>query len=279
MATQVILLERIEKLGAMGDIVDVKPGYARNYLLPHSKALRATKSNIAYFETQKSALEKTNNEKKKAAETHAKSLKGLSVALIRQAGEGGQLYGSVTSRDIADAINVEAKDKIDRNMVDLNQNFKEVGLFPVMVTLHPEVKVEVTVNIARTEDEAKIQAKSGKALIADQSDDAPSAEDVAKEAANDSKAELMEEDALEAEIEAKAKAATKAVEDDAKAAAKAEAKAAKKVEAEADAEGETAAETDAEKTEAAGDAAPADESGEASANTEEVKAEEDKKDA
>ena len=167
MATQVILLERIEKLGAMGDIVNVKPGYARNFLLPQNTALRATDSNIAYFETQKSALEKANNEKKKAAEDHAKVIKGLTVALIRQAGEAGQLYGSVTARDIADAINEVAKQKIDRNMVDLNQNFKEIGLFDVIVTLHPEVKETITINIARTDDEAKMQAKTGKALIAD----------------------------------------------------------------------------------------------------------------
>ena len=248
MATQVILLERIEKLGAMGDIVNVKPGYARNFLLPQNKALRATESNIAYFETQKAALEKANTEKKKDAEKHAKAIEGLTVALIRQAGEAGQLYGSVTSRDIADAINTVAKEKIERSMVDLNQNFKDIGLFPVTVTLHPEVKVDVTVNIARTEDEAKTQLKTGKALIADQDDEAPSKEEVAQEAANDSKAELMEADALEAEKEAQAKAAEKAADDEAKAAAKAEAKAAKKAEAvEDDAEdGEPTAEAAAE---------------------------------
>lgn len=233
MATQVILLERIEKLGAMGDIVNVKPGYARNFLLPQNKALRATESNIAYFETQKSVLEKANEEKKKAAEKHATSIKGLKVALIRQAGEAGQLYGSVTSRDIAEAINENVEQKIDRNMIDLNQNYKEIGLFDVVVTLHPEVKETVTINIARTEDEAKQQAKSGKALIADDQDNAPA------EISNDSKSELMEEGALEAEQEAEAKAAADKAEADAKAAEKAEAKAAKKAEAvedEADAE-------------------------------------------
>lgn len=235
MATQVILLERIEKLGAMGDIVNVKPGYARNYLLPQSKALRATESNIAYFETQKATLEKANNEKKTAAEKHAKSLDGTKVVLIRQAGEAGQLYGSVTSRDIADAINEAAKEKIERNMVDLNQNFKEVGLFPVVVTLHPEVKIEVTVNIARTEDEAKTQAKTGKALIADDqeaaSEKAEAKAQAKAEAAEASKEALMEEGALEAEKEADAKAAEQAEMDEAKAAEKAEAKAAKKAEA------------------------------------------------
>ena len=144
MSTQVILLERIEKLGAMGDIVAVKPGYARNYLLPQNKALRATDANIAYFETQKSALEKLNAEKKTAAETKAKSFKDMTITLIRQAGETGQLYGSISGRDIADTINEEGKEKIERNMVELNQNFKEIGLFPVSISLHPEVKVEIT---------------------------------------------------------------------------------------------------------------------------------------
>lgn len=224
MATQVILLERIEKLGGMGDIVNVKPGYARNYLLPQSKALRATDANIAYFETQKSALEKIDGEKKKEAEAKAKAMKGLSVVLIRQAGEGGQLYGSVTSRDIAEAINENAPEKIDRNMVDLNQNFKEIGLFDVVVTLHPEVKIDITINIARTEDEAQTQAKTGKAAISNMDDQAPAA-------ANDSRESLMEEGALEAEKAAEAEASEKAQAEAAKAAEKAEAKAAKKVEA------------------------------------------------
>lgn len=250
MATQVILLERIEKLGAMGDIVNVKPGYARNFLLPQNKALRATDSNIAYFETQKSVLEKANQEKKKAAEKHAGSIKGLKVALIRQAGEAGQLYGSVTSRDIAEAINENVEQKIDRNMIDLNQNYKEIGLFDVVVTLHPEVKETVTINIARTEDEAKQQAKSGKAMIADTQEEATAKAEAALEAANDSKAELMEEGALEAEQEAEAKAAEKSAADKAKAAEKAEAKAAKKVEAveEEAPEGENAEAASAEDT-------------------------------
>lgn len=248
MPTQVILLERIERLGAMGDIVNVKPGYARNYLLPQNKALRATESNIAYFETQKSALQKADMDKKKEAETHAKSISGLTVALIRQAGEGGHLYGSVTSRDIADAINSAATDKIQRNMVDLNQNFKEIGLFPVIVTLHPEVKVEVTINIARTDDEATTQLKTGKAMISGNNEPASQAP------ANDSKAEFLEEGALEAEAAAEAEAAEKAAEDEAKASAKAEAKAAKKAtatEEEGDAEEVTA--------EAASEEAPAEE--------------------
>ncbi|MCI5060319.1 MAG: 50S ribosomal protein L9 [Alphaproteobacteria bacterium] len=242
MPTQVILLERIEKLGAMGDVVDVKPGYARNYLLPQSKALRATQANIAYFETQKAALEKANDEKKKAAEKKAKGFDGMKVILIRQAGENGQLYGSVTARDIADTINETAKEKIERNMVDLNQNFKEIGLFPVTLKLHPEVKVEVTVNIARTEDEAKVQEKTGKALIADREEEEKAEK---AEAAEKAKEALMEKDALEAEKEAEAARAEKEAEEAEKSAAKSEARAEKKA-AKAEIEAETEEETAAE---------------------------------
>jgi len=166
MSTQVILLEKIEKLGEMGDTVNVKPGFARNYLLPQNKALRANDANVAYFESQKANLEKANAEKMKAAEKHADSLKNVTVTLIRQAGESGQLYGSVTARDVADAINETIENKIERNMVELNQAIKEIGLFDVVVSLHPEVKRDVKINIARTEDEAKTQLKTGKAMIA-----------------------------------------------------------------------------------------------------------------
>ncbi len=244
MSTQIILLERIEHLGAMGEIVNVKPGYARNFLLPQNKALRATKSNIAYFEAQKAVLEKANNERKSAAEKHAKTLDGLTVAIIRQAGEGGQLYGSVTARDIADEINLVAKQKIERNMVDLNQNYKEIGLFAVTLTLHPEVKTDITINIARTADEAAKQLKSGKAVISDEMEEDNAAK--AEEAAEASKADLMESDALDAEKAANAEAEAKAQADAEVKAAKAEAKAAKKVaepeeetaEVSADAEGD-----------------------------------------
>lgn len=221
MATQVILLQRVEKLGNMGDIVNVKPGYARNFLLPQNKALRATESNIAYFEKQKSVLQKADNEKKAQAEAQAKSLKGLTVALIRQAGEAGQLYGSVTARDIAEAINKAADQKVERNTIDLNQNFKEIGLFPVTITLHPEVKIDVTINIARTEDEAKDQLKSGKAAV--KSDNQAS-----NQAANDSKAALMEEGAYSAEQKEEAEEAALAAQEAEEKAKKAEAKKAKK---------------------------------------------------
>lgn len=229
MPTQVILLERIEKLGAMGDVVNVKPGYARNYLLPLNKALRATDSNIAYFETQKVALQKADDERKAAAQKRSKPIDGKTISLIRQAGETGQLYGSVTAKDIAEAIQEETGEKIARNMVEMNQNFKEIGLFKLNIALHAEVKAEVTINIARTDDEAKEQAKTGKALITDDAADAAAEKE---EAAEKAKEKLMDKDALEAEKVAEAEAAEKAAEDEAKATAKAEAKAAKQAEAE-----------------------------------------------
>lgn len=229
MSTQVILLERIEKLGAMGDVVNVKPGYARNYLLPLNKALRATDSNIAYFETQKAVLQKADDERKATAQTHAKPIDGKTISLIRQAGETGQLYGSVTAKDIADAIFDATGEKIARNMVEMNQNFKEIGLFTLNIALHAEVKAEVTINIARTDDEAKEQAKTGKALIVDEAGDAAAEKEAA---AAKAKEKLMDEDALEAEKAADAEAAEKAADAKSKASAKAEAKAAKQAEAE-----------------------------------------------
>lgn len=165
-ATQVILLERVESLGKMGDVVSVKPGYARNYLLPQKKALRASKENLAYFEAQKKHLETENDKLKKEAEKNAKKLEGTTAALIRQASEAGQLYGSVTSRDIAQAVSEAAKEDVRKNMVYLNTNLKTIGLFPIDIILHPEVKVSVTINIARNQGEAEIQAKTGRALIA-----------------------------------------------------------------------------------------------------------------
>ncbi|MCB9964325.1 MAG: 50S ribosomal protein L9 [Rhodospirillales bacterium] len=164
-STQVILLERVESLGNMGDTVNVKLGYARNYLLPQRKALRATKDNIAYFEAQKASLEAENKKKREAAEKESKKLEGLSLSIIRQSSEGGQLYGSVAARDIAEAATAESGVTIGRSQVELNQSFKTIGLFPVVIALHPEVKVEVTVNIARSAEEAAIQKKTGKAMV------------------------------------------------------------------------------------------------------------------
>ena len=163
-AMQVVLLERIESLGKMGDVVRVKPGYARNYLLPQKKALRATESNLAYFESQRAALEKLNEGKKAEAQKQTKHYEGLTVIIIRHAAEGGQLYGSVSARDVADAARDQAKMEIGRNQIELNQGLKTLGLFPVSVALHPEVKATITVNIARSEEEAKQQRKTGKAV-------------------------------------------------------------------------------------------------------------------
>ncbi|PCI00727.1 MAG: 50S ribosomal protein L9 [Alphaproteobacteria bacterium] len=162
---QVILLERVEKLGNLGEEVSVKTGYARNFLLPQGKALRATPDNVAYFEKERAAIEAKNADKRKAAEKDAKNVDGLTVDLVRQASEGGQLYGSVAARDIADIVTEASKVTIARSTVDLNTNLKMLGLFKVTIALHPEVKVEVTVNIARSSAEADIQRKTGKALI------------------------------------------------------------------------------------------------------------------
>lgn len=164
-ATQVILLERVENLGKMGEIVSVKPGYARNYLLPQKKALRASKENVAYFEAQKQKLEAENEKRKSEAQKLAAKIEGLKVPLVRQASEGGQLYGSVNARDIAAVVAEVSKQDIQRNMVDLNTVIKTIGLFSVNVVLHPEVKVAVTINVARSLDEAKKQEELGRALV------------------------------------------------------------------------------------------------------------------
>lgn len=199
-ATKLILLEHVENLGEMGDIVTVKPGYARNFLLPQKKALRASKENVAYFEAQKKHLAAENEKRKKEAEKLAKKIEGIKVPLIRQASEGGQLYGSVNARDIADAIQAASGAAIQRNMVRLNQNFKSLGLFPVDITVHPEVKVLVTINIARSLEEAETQARTGQALIASESGDRSAAKDSAEEALSD----LLDAEGLEAQKAKKA---------------------------------------------------------------------------
>ena len=211
MSTQVILLERVDNLGDLGEIVNVKPGYARNYLLPQKKALRASKANIAYFEAQKKSLEAENEKKKKEAEKLAKKVDGITVSLIRQASESGQLFGSVNSRDIAKAVADESKEDITRNMVDLNQNVKTIGLIPVEVVLHPEVKVEVTVNIARSPEEAEIQASTGRALVSDAADEKP-IEEIIDEAEQEIEAAEAEEQAEDAPESADAEEEKKAEE-------------------------------------------------------------------
>ena len=160
---QVILLERVEKLGQMGDEVKVKDGFARNFLLPQKKALRATKFNREYFQGQKAQLEARNLEQKKEAEVVGKKLDGKTFVLIRQAGDRGQLYGSVSPRDIADVVTAGGI-SINRNQVPLDQAIKTIGLISIVVRLHPEVRVKVTINVARSEDEAERQARGENVL-------------------------------------------------------------------------------------------------------------------
>jgi len=159
---EVILLERIEKLGNMGDVVNVKPGFGRNFLLPQEKALRATKANLARFEAEREYLEQRNAENRDKAAADGAKLDGAKVILIRKAGDTGNLYGSVSARDIAESLEGQG---VKRNMIVLEQPIKTLGLHGVKVKLHPEVLVDVEVNVARSEDEAERQAK-GEDVIA-----------------------------------------------------------------------------------------------------------------
>ena len=167
---QIILLERVEKLGQLGDIVTVKPGYARNYLLPMGKALRANKVNLEKFEAERTEREARNADAKTAAQSKAGSMDGLKVALVRAASEMGQLFGSVSSRDIADAI-VEAGHDLDKRQVNMDKSIKTLGLFPIRVSLHAEVDAIVTVNVARSLEEAETQARTGQAVVATEDGD------------------------------------------------------------------------------------------------------------
>tara|TARA_B100000123_G_scaffold51438_1_gene35051 strand:+ start:1763 stop:2368 length:606 start_codon:yes stop_codon:yes gene_type:complete len=162
---EVILLERIEKLGQMGDVVNVKTGFARNYLLPQNKALRKTKQNLSRFESERAQLEADNLTRKNEAENIAGKLENMNVTIIRAAGETGQLYGSVTSRDIAESV-TKAGISINKNQVILNRALKVLGLEPIRISLHPEVSVEVTANIARNKEEAEQQLSQGYAVSA-----------------------------------------------------------------------------------------------------------------
>ncbi len=155
---EVILLERISRLGQMGETVKVKDGYARNFLLPKGKALRANEANKKKFEGQRAQLEARNLERKSEASTVAEKLDGKSFIVVRSAGETGQLYGSVSTRDIADLLTAEGF-SVSRNQVELNQPIKTIGLSNIAIALHPEVEVTVTLNIARSADEAERQAK------------------------------------------------------------------------------------------------------------------------
>jgi large subunit ribosomal protein L9 len=154
----VILLERIEKLGAIGDVVKVKNGYARNFLLPNGKALRANESNRKVFESNRARIESQNAERRAAAEKDSKGIDGVTVQLIRQASNTGQLYGSVSARDLAELLEAEGH-KIARNQIVLDRPIKAIGLQEVRIALHPEVSVTVKVNVARSPEEAELQAK------------------------------------------------------------------------------------------------------------------------
>jgi large subunit ribosomal protein L9 len=155
---EVILLERIQKLGSMGEVVKVKDGYARNYLFPQHKALRATDANKAKFERDRTVLEAKNEERRKAAMGDSGKLEGKSFVILRQAGESGQLYGSVSTRDIAEAAST-AGVKVSRNHVLLDTPIKTIGLYTVQIALHPELAIPVTLNVARSQDEADAQAR------------------------------------------------------------------------------------------------------------------------
>ena len=163
---EVILLERVENLGIMGDVVRVKPGYARNFLFPNEKAVPASNENKASFENKRLEIEAKNIETKAEAEKVASKIKGEILILVRQAGDSGQLYGSVNSRDIKNTLK-DMGYELDRNQISLNKPIKSVGIHNVSIALHPEIYVEVISNVAISEEEAKIQTETGEAVIAE----------------------------------------------------------------------------------------------------------------
>lgn len=195
---EVILLERIESLGQMGEVVKVKSGFARNFLLPQNKALRATDANRKVFDERRVQLEAKNLTRKAEAETVAAKLDGLAVVLVRAASESGQLYGSVTANDVSQAITT-AGVSVARSQVRLDKALKQLGLEPIRVQLHPEVSVTVTVNIARSVEEAETQAKLGRALDRETMEDEYDRAAAADEAG--SKAPEAEAEAVAAEDE------------------------------------------------------------------------------
>lgn len=161
---EVILLQRIERLGQMGQVVKVRPGYARNCLLPQKMALRATEANRALFEKQRAELEAQNAAERSKAEALATKMEKLQLVVIRQASEMGHLFGSVSARDVADAAK-DTKQPLDKNQVQIDAPIKSLGLFPVKVKLHPEVIIKITVNVARSQEEARVQSEKGVAVI------------------------------------------------------------------------------------------------------------------
>ena len=186
---EVILLERIEKLGQMGDVVKVKPGFARNFLLPQKKAMRANKGNLAFFEQQRVQLEALNLKRRDEAQAVAVKMDGLKVLMVRQAGESGQLYGSVSGRDVADSIK-ETGFTVERRQVALDSPIKTLGSYPVRVSLHPEVSVNVIITVARSQEEAERAAAA--AAVVEIEDEIEEAEELAEE--------IVEEDEIVEEI-------------------------------------------------------------------------------
>jgi large subunit ribosomal protein L9 len=209
---EVILLERIEKLGQMGDVVTVKAGYARNFLLPQKKAMRATSSNQAVFEQQRTQLEADNLERRQEAESVAGKIDGIDVTIIRQAGDSGQLYGSVSARDIAGSV-TEAGVTVSRGQIVLNRPIKALGIYQTRVALHPEVSVNVTVNVARTDEEAKLQLERGGAITSADEMEAAEAAETALAIADDAEAEATAAEGL-VEEEVADRLASDAVEED-----------------------------------------------------------------
>lgn len=209
---QVILLERVPKLGSMGEVVKVKDGFARNFLLPNHKALRATEANKAKFERDRSMLEARNAESRKAAESEAGDIDGKTYVIIRQAGEGGHLYGSVTPRDIAEAADAKGA-HINKNHVHLTSPIKSIGIYEVEVAPHPEVLIKVKVNVARSAEEAEAQARGEvlSDLAAEKAETRAAAQALFEEAEADRAAvEAAEaEPGIETPKEAKAKRAKK----------------------------------------------------------------------
>ncbi|MEY4056765.1 MAG: hypothetical protein RL519_2100 [Pseudomonadota bacterium] len=197
---EIILLERIEKLGTIGDVVTVKDGYARNFLLPNKKALRANEANRKVFEANRSKIEADNAARRSEAQGHAGNVEGKSVILIRASSNSGQLYGSVSVRDIVDALNAEGAN-VSKSMIVLERPIKTIGVFDVKVALHPEVAVMVKVNVARSPDEADQQAKGVDVIAAMFEDEAAAA------AATDFEAGNGEEPEAEAEAPAAAEEA------------------------------------------------------------------------
>ena len=211
---EVILLERIEKLGQMGDVVNVRSGYARNYLLPKKKAVTKTDGNMAYFESQRTQLEAANLENKSEAEKLSEKIEGIFIAMVRQAGDAGQLYGSVNARDIA-AGAAEAGIIIERRQITLERPIKTLGLHPVTVSLHPEVQVTVTANVARSAEEAETQERTGEAVIKTDEDDADERDLLAEALSDDEPAEDTDADVdADAEIDAEVTAEAETDADD-----------------------------------------------------------------